>query len=117
MRPDETIICRGDVAHPDAWRNRRVVLEVRNCPGKRLLVLGNHDTIPTPGGLRDAGFDTMWPSALYAGDRLRRDCGDASAGKRPADARIARRVAQGETAVVCDPVRRSLGSAANDERG
>lgn len=66
VRPDETIICLGDVAHPDAWRNRRLVLDVRNCPGKRVLVLGNHDT--DTAGLQDAGFETMWPTALYAGD-------------------------------------------------
>ena len=63
---DEMIICLGDVAHPDAWHNRRLVLDIRNCPGKRLLVLGNHDT--DTGGLKDAGFETMWPTALYAGD-------------------------------------------------
>ena len=38
--------CLGDVAHPDPWRNQRLVRDVRNCPGKRLLVLGNHDTDP-----------------------------------------------------------------------
>ena len=36
----------GDVAHPDAWRHRRTVLDRRNCPGERLLVLGNHDVDP-----------------------------------------------------------------------
>ena len=41
--PDDTIICLGDVAHPDAWRDRRLVLDIRDCPGKRVLVLGNHD--------------------------------------------------------------------------
>ena len=39
----DTIICLGDVAHSDAWRDRRLVLDVRNCPGERVLVLGNHD--------------------------------------------------------------------------
>ena len=46
VRTGETIICLGDVAHPDAWRNRGTVLDVRNCPGERLLVLGNHDVDP-----------------------------------------------------------------------
>ena len=35
----------GHVAHPDAWHNRRTVLDVRSCPGERLLVLGR-----TPAG-------------------------------------------------------------------
>ena len=39
----DTIICLGDVAHPDAWRDRHLVLDVRNCPGERILVLRNHD--------------------------------------------------------------------------
>ncbi len=43
VHADDTIICLGDVAHPDAWRDRRLVLEMRNCPGERVLILGNHD--------------------------------------------------------------------------
>ena len=43
VHADDTIICLGDVAHPEAWRDRRLVLDVRNCPGERVLVLGNHD--------------------------------------------------------------------------
>ena len=42
VRSDDTIICLGDVAHPDAWRDRRLVLDIRDCPGKGVLVLGNH---------------------------------------------------------------------------
>ena len=62
------IICLGDVAHPDAWRDRRLVLDLANCPGKRLLVLGNHDT--EHHALRNAGFDfdTMCRSAPCATD-------------------------------------------------
>ena len=64
----DTIICLGDVAHPDAWRDRRLVLDLANCPGKRLLVLGNHDT--EHHALRNAGFDfdTMCRSAPCATD-------------------------------------------------
>ena len=40
---DDTIICLGDVAQADAWRDRRLVLDARNCPGERVLVLGNHE--------------------------------------------------------------------------
>ena len=39
----DTIICLGDVAHPEAWRNRRLIGHIRNWPGERFLVLGNHD--------------------------------------------------------------------------
>ena len=66
VHPGDTIICLGDVAHPDAWRDRRLVLDVRSCPGERILVLGNHDT--DTDGLREAGFESMWPAALYDGD-------------------------------------------------
>ena len=43
VQPGDTIICLGDVAHPDAWRDRRLVLDLRACPGERILILGNHD--------------------------------------------------------------------------
>ena len=43
VREDATIICLGDVAHPNAWTDRRLMLDVRNCPGKRMLAIGNHD--------------------------------------------------------------------------
>ena len=66
VHADDTIICLGDVAHPDAWRDRRLVLDVRNCPGERVLVLGNHDHDTE--GLRNAGFGTMCIAALYATD-------------------------------------------------
>ena len=46
--PDDTIICLGDVAHPDAWRDPRLMLDLRGCPGHRVLVLGNHDTARGP---------------------------------------------------------------------
>ena len=44
VQPGDTIICLGDVAHPDAWRDRRLVLDLRACPGERILILGNHDS-------------------------------------------------------------------------
>ena len=34
VRPGDMIICLGDVAHPDAWRDRRLVLDLRACPGR-----------------------------------------------------------------------------------
>ena len=39
----DTVICLGDVAHPEAWRDDGLVLDLAECPGERLLVLGNHD--------------------------------------------------------------------------
>ena len=55
MQPGDTIICLGDVAHPDAWRDRRLVLDLRACPGERILILGNHDVDHTE-ALQQAGF-------------------------------------------------------------
>ena len=66
VRPGDTIICLGDVVHPDAWRNRRLVLDVRGCPGQRLLILGNHD-LDTE-ALHDAGFTEQHVAALCATD-------------------------------------------------
>ena len=39
----DTVICLGDVAHPEAWRDDCLVLDLAECPGDRFLVLGNHD--------------------------------------------------------------------------
>ena len=63
MQPGDTIICLGDVAHPDAWRDRRLVLDLRACPGERILILGNHDTDLR--ALAEAGFATQHRQALY----------------------------------------------------
>ena len=45
VREDETIICLGDVADREAWRDRRLRAHVRGCPGRKILVLGNHDLL------------------------------------------------------------------------
>ena len=58
VRSDDTIIWVGDVAHPDAWDDRRLVLDIRNCPGERVLILGNHA----------AGFTTQYSLAVCATD-------------------------------------------------
>ena len=34
VQPGDTIICLGDVAHPDAWRDRRLVLRSAGVPGR-----------------------------------------------------------------------------------
>ena len=66
VRPGDTIICLGDVGHPNAWRDRRLVLDIRSCPGTRFLVLGNHDG--DRDALREAGFTTQCTLALCATD-------------------------------------------------
>ena len=63
VQPGDTIICLGDVAHPDAWRDRRLVLDLPACPGERILILGNHDTDLR--ALAEAGFATQHRQALY----------------------------------------------------
>ena len=66
VRSDDTLICLGDVAHPDAWDDRRLVLDIRNCPGERVLILGNHDR--NRDALREAGFTTQYSVAVCATD-------------------------------------------------
>ena len=66
VRRDDTIICLGDVAHPDVWWDRRLVLDIRECPGERVLVLGNHDR--NRDALREAGFAAQCTLAMYTGD-------------------------------------------------
>ena len=66
VHADDTIICLGDVAHPDGWRDRRLVLDVRNCPSERILVLGNDDRDTE--ALHDAGFTEQHVAALCATD-------------------------------------------------
>ena len=67
MEPEDTSICLGDVAHPDTWRKRRTLLDLRNCPGRRLLGIGNHDMLNSD-HLRKAGFVDQHPAALCATD-------------------------------------------------
>ena len=63
VRPGDTIICLGDVAHPDAWWDRRTALDIRNLPGRRILILGNHDVNETD-ALREAGFREQYAGAV-----------------------------------------------------
>ena len=53
----------GDVAHPDAWRDRRTALDIRNLPGRRILILGNHDVTETD-ALRETGFRNQYAGAV-----------------------------------------------------
>ena len=64
VRPGDTIICLGDVAHPDAWReDSRLQLDLTGCPGERMLILGNHD-LHTRGELALAGFEKQYAAAV-----------------------------------------------------
>ena len=45
----------SEVAHPDAWDDRRL-LDIRNRPGERAFIVGNHDVDRE--ALRAAGFTT-----------------------------------------------------------
>ena len=64
VRPSDMIICLGDVAHPDAWREHsRLQLDLAGCPGERLLILGNHD-FHTREELALAGFDKQYAAAV-----------------------------------------------------
>ena len=72
VKPDDTIICLGDVAHPEHWKDPRHANDLKACPGRRLLVMGNHD-IGQTADLERAGFthrrwaimlDTDPPAAL-----------------------------------------------------
>ena len=64
VRPGEAIICLGDVAHADAWRDdSRLRLDVAGCPGARELILGNHDLFART-ELTAAGFDRQHAGAV-----------------------------------------------------
>ncbi|MCY3818918.1 MAG: hypothetical protein OXH52_06075 [Gammaproteobacteria bacterium] len=65
VKPEDTIICLGDVAVTAAWRNSSLIDRLRRCPGKRWLVLGNHNAHHTR-ELRDVGFDAVCAAAVYA---------------------------------------------------
>ena len=60
---DDTIICLGDVGHPDAWRDRELMERLRGCPGRRVLIVGNHDHDRR--ALAEAGFEVQHERALY----------------------------------------------------
>ncbi len=72
VKDQDTIICLGDVAHPDFWTDPRHLGDLQACPGRRILVMGNHDVGQTD-ELDRAGFterhwalmlDTDPPAAL-----------------------------------------------------
>ena len=67
VRHDDTIICLGDVAHPDFWSDRRHSGDLRACPGRRILIMGNHDIGQTE-DLNRAGFTVRHWAAILDSD-------------------------------------------------
>ena len=43
VKDQDTIICLGDVAQADFWTDPRHSGDLQACPGRRILVMGNHD--------------------------------------------------------------------------
>ena len=43
---DDLMLCLGDVAHPFGLVDPRLAARLRDAPGRRLPVLGNHDVDP-----------------------------------------------------------------------
>lgn len=64
---DDTIICLGDVAHPDFWSDRLHSGDLRACPGRRILIMGNHDIGQTE-DLDRAGFTVRHWAAILDSD-------------------------------------------------
>ena len=67
VRLSDTIICLGDVAHRNTWReDSRLQLDPGGCPGERILIPGNHD-LHTRDELILAGFDKSPSSRRCSG--------------------------------------------------
>ena len=65
VAPTDLFICLGDVAHAEAFEDEDLVARVRACPGRRLLVLGNHD-LEWRDELTSMGFDEQVTAAITA---------------------------------------------------
>lgn len=63
---DDLMLCLGDVAHPYGLVDPKLAARLRAAPGRRLLVLGNHD-IHRGRMLGEAGFERMCAAAVRAG--------------------------------------------------
>ena len=67
VRPEDLLVTLGDVAHPAPWAHPPTVAALRNCPGRRILVLGNHDVADRERQrLRGAGFVEQHAAVLLA---------------------------------------------------
>ena len=64
VRPDDTIICLGDVVFSGRWGGRRG--RVLAAPGRKILVFGNHEL--GNAGVAVPGFDEIYGVLYAAGD-------------------------------------------------
>ena len=65
VAPEDTIVCLGDAA--SGALSGRTLKRVKNAPGRKILVFGNHDVrIDGQGRIEVDGFDEIL-STLYAG--------------------------------------------------
>ena len=56
---DDLMLCLGDVAHPFGLADPKLAARLRAAPGRRLLVLGNHDVDPV-NQVRPLEVDRRW---------------------------------------------------------
>ena len=63
----DLVICLGDVVHAAAVESPHLAADLQACPGRRLLVLGNHD-LGLRAWLAGAGFEAQCVAALCATD-------------------------------------------------
>jgi len=59
VKGDDTIINLGDVCFK--WSKERLQSVLKNLPGHKILVMGNHDRQHSPDWWREAGFDEVYP--------------------------------------------------------
>ena len=59
---DEMMLCGGDVALAGSLNKARL-RQVADCPGEKILILGNHD-LSRRGGVERTGFATTWTTLL-----------------------------------------------------
>ena len=64
--PGDLMLCLGDLAHPYGLVDEKLAGRLREAPGRRLLVLGNHD-VHRGRMLASSGFDRMCAAAVRAG--------------------------------------------------
>ena len=64
---DDLLLCLGDVAHVFGLVDPDLTARLRAAPGRRLLVLGNHD-VHRVKKLEAAGFERMCVAAVRAGE-------------------------------------------------
>ena len=63
----DLMLCLGDVAHPFLLTDMEATARIRAAPGRRVLVVGNHD-VHRRRMLVRAGFDDMYVAAVHAGE-------------------------------------------------